>query len=149
MSVKNQIAEELTRIQQSAGGMLRPADVVEYARTNEESALHRQFEWDDSAAAEKYRIWQARAIIRLSVTVIADNVEPVRALVSLSTDRKAGGGYRSIEAVLADEAEREQLLNDALLELNRAKRRYKSLAKLSPVWDALDTVSVEVQKKTA
>jgi hypothetical protein len=146
MSVKARIAEELSSIQQRNGGILRPADVVDFAK-NEETALHSQFTWDDSEAATNYRLWQARAIIRLSVTIIGTDTEPVRALVSLSTDRTRGGGYRSIEAVMADEADREQLLNDALMELTRAKRRYKSLSKLAPVWAALDEVTVVVDKE--
>lgn len=50
------------------GGRLTATDVVEAARI-ETSPLHRYFEWDDDAAAEAYRIEQARRLIR-SVKVI-------------------------------------------------------------------------------
>jgi hypothetical protein len=145
--LKNGIAEELANIQQAHGGMLRPVDVVAFAKQNKRSALHGQFEWDDTKAAEQFRLVQARYIIRLAVVVIGEDAEPVRALVSLTTDRPKGGGYRSIESVLADDDEREQLMNDALLDLNRAKRRYAALTKLQPVWDALDRVQVQAERK--
>ena len=148
MSVKNQIALELAGIQQANGGLLRPADIVEFAR-NPDTTLHTQFDWDDTEAAEKWRLWQARHVIRLHVTVISEASEPVRAFVSLSTDRKAGGGYRTLAQVMADDDEREQLINDALLELNRAKRKYRAIQKLAPVWAALESVTVEVEKKSA
>ena len=39
-----------------------PQEVLEKAR-DENSELHKCFEWNDSVAAEKYRLQQARAII--------------------------------------------------------------------------------------
>jgi hypothetical protein len=48
---------------ESRSGKLTPLQVLEAARP-EESPLHDFFEWDDSAAAEAYRIDQARELIR-------------------------------------------------------------------------------------
>ena len=45
-------------------GRLDPQSVVAAAR-NKKSPLHKQFEWDDTKAAEKYRLEQARELIRL------------------------------------------------------------------------------------
>ncbi|HAZ61006.1 MAG TPA: hypothetical protein DCY89_05470 [Gammaproteobacteria bacterium] len=53
---------ELSRIA-DATGALTPALVVE-AATDPESPLHDAFDWDDSAAAHKYRLVQARSMIR-------------------------------------------------------------------------------------
>ena len=39
-----------------------PSSILEYAR-NENSELHKCFEWDDTVAAEKYRLQQARNIV--------------------------------------------------------------------------------------
>jgi len=38
---------------------ISPQELLEKAR-NEDSELHKCFEWDDSVAAEKYRLIQAR-----------------------------------------------------------------------------------------
>lgn len=39
-----------------------PSSILEFAR-NENSELHKCFEWDDTVAAEKYRLQQARNIV--------------------------------------------------------------------------------------
>jgi len=70
------IQQELESIRRSAGGLLRPEDVVEFARSPE-TALHEEFTWDDSEAAHQYRLWQARQVIRVNVTVIGNTESKV------------------------------------------------------------------------
>jgi len=55
------ITHELKALERD--GRLYPADVVNAARPKS-SPLHRYFDWDDRSAAEKYRLDQARALIR-------------------------------------------------------------------------------------
>jgi len=55
------ITQELKSLERD--GKLYPADVVNAARSPS-SPLHPYFDWDDSSAAEKYRLDQARALIR-------------------------------------------------------------------------------------
>lgn len=144
-----QIADELAHIQHANGGLLRPADVVAFAR-NEDTALHSKFEWDDTEAAAKWRLVQAREVIRLNVTIIGDNAGPVRAFVSLSSDRATkGGGYRATVDVLSDDIRRSEMLADALDELRSVKRKYEKLRALKPVWDALDSVDDSSSQKVA
>lgn len=75
-------ADVLRDVAQANGGELRPGDVVDAAR-DEESPIHAWFEWDDSTAAEAYRVDQARDLIK-SVRVIRDDrpEEPVFVHVS-------------------------------------------------------------------
>lgn len=56
------VVEALLRIYERAGA-LRAEDVVEEARSAK-SPLHDWFEWDDSVAAEQYRLQQARQLVR-------------------------------------------------------------------------------------
>lgn len=58
-------------------GRLTPAQVVEAARATS-SALHDCFEWDDSVAAEQYRIDQAREIIRRVKIIVTVEEKPFR-----------------------------------------------------------------------
>lgn len=54
-------------------GRLTPAAVVEDA-ASEESPLHEYFEWDNSEAARKYRLSQARRLIRsVEVVIVTDS----------------------------------------------------------------------------
>lgn len=119
-------------------GVIRPADVVERAR-DPESAMHGWFEWDESAAAQEFRLYQARKLLRVHVTVEQREDSPTRAFVSLSSDRKVeGGGYRALDDVMSDEALRAQLLRDALAELRCAQQKYRHLKQLSGVWKAVE-----------
>lgn len=144
--LKDRIAEELAEVRALHDGYLRPADVVEFAR-DPDTALHTQFEWDDSEAAAQYRLIQARTVIRMDVTVISSSPAPIRANVSLLTDRQAGNGYRQMVDVLADEDLRRQLLAQALSELQTVKRRYEHLSALARVWDAVDAVQTETEDR--
>ena len=70
----DQAAHELERIRKKFG--LTPRNVVEQSRPDD-SPLHGCFEWDDSAAAERYREGQARTIIRAVIQVEGENAAPI------------------------------------------------------------------------
>jgi len=75
--------EELERISQK--GALTPKHVVDESRPGA-AALHEHFDWNDETAAEKFRVVQARDILRGIVTVTVGGkkvAEPVRAFVSI------------------------------------------------------------------
>ena len=136
------IVRELKRIARKHGGVLDPAVVVESARP-ETSPLHDQFQWDDSAAAHAYRLWQARMLIRVRVSVLAEDTDPVRVFVSLRDDRVQGrepgeGGYRVTEAVLKDPAMRARMLREALADIASWKRKYSALKELAGIFAAID-----------
>lgn len=132
---------ELERIATENDGVLFPAHVVEAARATE-SPLHDWFEWDDSEAAERYRLWQARKLIAVHVVVSeAPKVDPVRAFVSLSTDRKGEGGYRVMADVQSDEAMRKVLLQDAIRDLELMQRKYRAIRELDRVFAEAEKVS--------
>ncbi|HUD75319.1 MAG TPA: hypothetical protein VMQ76_09630, partial [Terracidiphilus sp.] len=63
------IIDALRAIADKNGGLLLPEKVVEAARPVS-SPLHSWFEWNDNKAAENYRIWQARQLIRVTVQTI-------------------------------------------------------------------------------
>jgi hypothetical protein len=105
---------------------IHPADVVEFAK-DPSTALHKRFEWDDGKAAHQYRVWQAREIINARMVVLDDGKggrHAVRAYVSLTTDRDAGG-YRKTSDVIGNDAMRERLLADCRSDLRRVKKKYE------------------------
>lgn len=139
--LNQEITAELKKISDRNGGLLRPLDVVETARA-EDSPLHSRFEWDDSLAAEKHRLNQARELIRVCVSLIttSDNrVIRVGTFVSLTPDRdNPGGGYRQIDVVMENPEQREQLLRDALSELEAFRTKYSHLRELVDLFQAID-----------
>ena len=134
---KEFIKQELEKLANKHGGILKPEVVVAAARS-EKSPLHDCFDWDDSSAAEKYRLWQARQLI-VYVDVVEADREPYQAYVSLSTDRKEGG-YRFIHDVLNDDEYRAILLTDALNEMTIFKNKYHTLKELARVFEEMDVV---------
>jgi hypothetical protein len=130
--VPQPVARRLRDLLEVAGGL--SVDAVIADAEDEGSPLHHLFEWDDTAAAEKFRHVQARALIgRVRVTVItAEDKEPVRvrAYVSRQEIGQAGeslpaGTYLPIEDV-AGATDREAALLRALRrDIARLRAKYR------------------------
>lgn len=141
---------ELEFVRAQHGGVLRPEDVVEFAR-DERTALHGEFEWDDKEAAQEHRLWQARKVIRLVLTVVESPAgnQTVPMYVSLVTDRsRPGGGYRPLVDVMSSEDMREELLRQALRELKTVRKKYEQVRELRPIFRAIEKVEEKTQKQT-
>lgn len=117
-----------------------PADVVEYARTHPESALHGRFVWDDSKAAHEYRLWQARQIITTVMSVYPD--QKVRQTYVSPIEQRGSGGYIALVDVLSDKDRRAAYLKQALDELAVFQERYRDLKELAVVFAAAKKVRV-------
>jgi hypothetical protein len=143
------IIQELRRIADENDGLLEPVHVVEAAR-NAASPLHPHFEWDDSIAAQNYRIWQARDLL-IKVKVILDGPNetqvPTRVFVSLTPDRHSGDGYRPLDVVLANTSLRNQLLEDALHEMERFQAKYATLRELTKVVGEMRKAIAQIKRK--
>ena len=135
------VIAELGRLAAENNGVLEPERVVA-AASAEASPLHKYFEWSDSKAAAKYRIQQARELIRVVVQYTGperDSV-PCRVFVSLTSDRREGG-YRVMADVLSDEVMRARLLQDALEEMRRFEIKYAKLKELARVIAEIQAVT--------
>lgn len=142
--MKNQkIIEYLKTLTEQNGGNLLPETVVDAARPKK-SPLHNQFVWDDTEAAEKYRLWQARQLISVCVEVVPNTGEEMPVWVSVSTDRHTRGGYRFLGHVMNEPELRQQTLKDALHDLAVLQAKYKRLRELASVWAAVKKVKRKV-----
>lgn len=113
-----------------------PEQVLEKAR-NENTELHKCFEWNNDIAAEKYRLEQARKIIINLVHVKKKEDEhPVRCF-SISTEKSV---YKPTIQFLVQEDEYQALLKRARAELESFKRKYATLTELEEVFKAIDTI---------
>lgn len=145
------VEHELSLIAKKHDGLLRAEDVVAFAR-NKKTALHSQFTWNNTRAAEEYRLWQARQIIRVTLTTLPETNNEIRAYVSMTADRYTpGGGYREITKVMTVKQTRGELLAQALAELKMWQERYRHLRALVPIFEAREAVerrAVKVNKST-
>jgi hypothetical protein len=119
-------------------GLIRPEDVVKRAR-NAKSPLHDHFTWDNSEAARQWRLIEARNLIRVHVVQAAEDIEPIQAFVSLTSDRvRPGGGYRALTDVMNDAELYNQMRQDAFTQLQNMQLKYRRIVELEPVWKAFD-----------
>jgi hypothetical protein len=151
------VGEEIERLRGSVG-TIAPETLVETAR-RPESVLHGYFTWDDSVAAEQFRVQQARHLLRSIVVVRADGVDikaPVRAFVALrpaaddaadeGADESTVGAYTSIAAAVRVVRYREQMMRDALRDLDAYRLKYQLLSDITGWGSALEKARAELQR---
>lgn len=133
------VYEELEEIRKRDGGILITENIVRFAE-NPNTALHARFNWDDTKAAHSYRLYQARALVRVFVEVVKTRGgnKDSRVYVALSSDRKTGGGYRVVADVLSDSEMKRVLLSDALADLERFREKYETIKELAGVFREFD-----------
>lgn len=134
------VVAELRAIAARNGGIVQPEAVVAAAK-KPTSAMHGWFTWDDGEAAEKWRLHQARNLLRVTVEYLADDKaeEPVRVFVSLRSD--AGVGYRRTADVMTDDELRDGLLSEARDDMESFKAKYRRLNELSAVFEAMEAAT--------
>lgn len=125
------IGDALEKIRSTNGGRIQPRAVIESARS-QRNPLHRHFEWDDSVAAESFRLEQARELIRC-VRIVDTGVErgSVRAFVSVKSE--SGVNYHSVRDVQNSATLRYAVLIQAEKDLDAWEKRYKELREICSV----------------
>ena len=131
------LSKEFERIRKKFG-LLTPRHIVQEA-WNKHSPLHAEFDWNDRRAANKHRLARASELVRSVQIVIkadpSDKPRRVRALVSVMTAK--GREYIPMLKVLTDKGYREQMLVDAIRELEAFKRKYYELRDLVSAVDLI------------
>jgi len=139
------VGNEIERLRDRSGGLLTAKQLLKAAKAKR-SPLHRHFEWDDTAAAEKYRQAQASYLLRV-VVVAADEGEepfaPVRAFVTVGDDDEPQPRtFTHIRAAMRDDGLREQVLARAKKEVRAWRQRYAGLDAFAALFAVIDEVAV-------
>lgn len=115
---------------------ISPQELLEKAR-DVNSELHKCFEWNDSIAAEKYRLQQARGVlVNLVYKTEKKDAEPIRYL-QITTQKNV---YQPTKMFLVQEDEYQNLLKRAKSELESFKKRYHTLSELQEVFEAIEHI---------
>lgn len=126
---------------QTLGEKYTPRDILELAR-DPNTELHKCFDWDDTSAAEKWRIQQARKLCgSFIVTVERGHSEPQKFRV-IQHDN-ADKVYRNVVFTVRNEDEYGRLLKQAKAELAQFRSRYKSITELESVIDEIEILLAE------
>lgn len=115
---------------------ITPQEIVDRAR-DEKSELHKCFEWNDSIAAEKYRIQQARTILLNLVVVDIDKDKTPRRVFQISNQKNE---YQPLKFFMQNPDEYAILLNRAKKELQAIRKRYAEISELEMVFEAIDSL---------
>ena len=126
------VVEELTRLQE-VNRILTPEVVVRAAEDNN-SILHKLFEWDDNKAAYNWRLQQARTILNnIEVTIITDG-EPREIAVFEVTTRSEG--YKSVDTFTNEDVD--FVRASILRQLNTMKSKLKTYKEFDKILFYID-----------
>jgi len=141
------VGDFLESLSKGNNGRLKARDVVDAARSRK-SPIHDEFEWNDTKAAESYRLSQAGDLLRhIKVHYITEDNQKIdlgRSWVNIETDDDQGRSYLPKLKVLNDDILRARMVDDALVQAGLWKKRYKELNELSRIFESIDSTTVEV-----
>ena len=127
-----------------------PATIVE-AAADRKSPAHRLFQWDESLAAQEYRLLQARIILGSFVieTEVTTKGRGVKWIDVPYISRSAPGQYEVTHKAMKTPDKRDFILKEALREFKRLRTRYANLSDLAVVFAAMDEVETRVSRRRA
>ena len=134
-------------------GKVIPKDLVDASRP-QDAPLHKEFEWDDKVASEKYREVQAGYIIRsvaIKITSVDSEVTKMNVTVTEKSQpsvrfyhaiEKDGEGYENVENINDDEEKRSKLYKNCLKDIEAFKEKYWTLrSALEPLFQVMDEIT--------
>lgn len=127
----------------------RNPETIVQAASKRNSPAHRLFIWSDARAALEQRLTRARVLLGsfvIEVEVTIPKRAPRMIEVPFVT-RSAPGSYEITVEAMKEPDKRRFILQEALKELSRLRRRYAHLSELAVVFTALDKVETSVAKK--
>jgi hypothetical protein len=141
--VDAQIVGEMFDNMSSSGIEITPQSVLDAGR-DVSSPIHDVFEWEDSVAAEQYRLDQARRLIG-HVRIVREEEPPQqykeRGFVSISNSNNV---YVPLANALSNEEYRNHLLKQAKSDCEVFQAKYRRLQELSAVISAMNEFTENV-----
>ena len=133
------VGELMEKLERSKNG-LTPSSLLEASR-KKGALLHDDFDWDDTVAAEKWRLTQAQRII-LNVRIViqqtdSESVEKERGFISVPGGKSA---YVSLQSAFSNEEWKKHLLEQAKYDMETFIAKYRRLGELAPVIQAMNEV---------
>ena len=114
-----------------------PQNLVDYAEEHPDSELHKCFTWDDSKAANSWRKYEARQVMRCLVYKDESDEEESVQIRVLQNVRQE---YKPVRQIVMDNDEYKALIKRAKAELASFRERYKGITELETVLEAIDGI---------
>lgn len=150
---KPKTANILRDIAEKNNGQITPEIVLEEAKPKS-SPLHGLFCWDDTKAAEEYRLIQAASLIRrikVSIPTGDETTIKVRAFINVcpqhedeeTLEEQARGVYVSFQNATAVESYRDQMIANCKRDVEAFRRKYSILQEAARIIQAMDHFEAE------
>jgi hypothetical protein len=123
----SQLETELLQIREENGGILTAAAIVSAAAA-EGHPLHSRFEWNNDVAARKYRLQQARQLVRVVREQYIDKrseVQSIRVFHSVHAAGVPGRSYVPLDEIQRDEVLTAQVRRQMEVDWRNMQRRYR------------------------
>lgn len=145
-----EVIKEIIEIDKSVG--LTAENLLNRAK-DKKSLLHDFFDWDNSSAAEKWRLHEARHVVN-EIKIIVDqkslyNYENVKVTIlspetgELIQERQ----YKSHVDIMNSEDFRKQMITTALNHITYWEDKYKHYKELQPIFNSIHKVKTKWEKK--
>ena len=145
--IKPEVAHTaLEKIREKNGNLTAGMVLLEAKKAR--NPLHKAFEWDDSTAAEEFRLEQARRMLR-SIEIVYTELPktPLRQYEVVTEPAKKDSPerkvYKTVEEILEDPTTRDELLGRAIRDAITFRKKYHALSELSQVFAELDGFLVQ------
>lgn len=137
------VGEELEQIEME--GTLDAERVVEFAKRNKKSELHKCFEWDDEKASKNWRLYEARKILcSISIEIKEEPKKVQRVYVNIKDKDTEERTFKNINEVLKNDEEYQQLIDKAKREFEGCKDRYDDLLQKEDLKDIIFEIYREI-----
>ena len=124
------------KVGEEIGEAPTPESVLEKAK-DPKTALHGCFEWDDTKAAYKYRLIQARQIIQFLVIKGTEKTDTPQRAFEITRETSV---YAPVQLIVRNEDEYSALLAKAKAQLKQFADRYRRLSELEAVIEEIDNL---------
>lgn len=133
-----EVGRTIEKLSKQTGGEVSPAMVVEEAK-KKNSPLHNCFEWNNTKAAEKWRIHQARLLLgSIVINFEYSEAQTIRAFLNIQTPEKQT--YSHIDSIINDEAKMQFVIDQLkrkLALISEQLKTYENLKEHSKVIEQL------------
>ena len=142
--------DELMNISSGTLKEISNQDVVDYARINVDSELHKAFNWNDAEAAEAFRRHTAKNLKNSLYTFelenpqvsISNDDEQKEIPLFLNPESNTVKNHMPTEIVMRKSDLHKATLEKALRELQGFQQRYSFLTELSAVFQAINSINI-------
>lgn len=128
------------------------AEAVITAAKNPDSSIHKHFTWNDTEAARKQRLHEARQLLlRIHEVIHSPTKGAIRTRryesVRVDTGQYSGRIYLDAPTVHSSADYSSQIIERAIGEYERCKAKYERFQELALIHQAIDTTSARVRRK--